>query len=485
MLILKTDLNALSKEKSLRQDFDFHLYRQYTERDSYPFNDLFEIVVSPKISLDDLQDNFFYCEIGDVDKEGFIVAQQLDKNERTLLNENYFSKIEKGDIISVEKGQMLLSKVRPNLKKYVRVTESNSYVYFTSAFINLKAKKIPVIMYYCLRKQFYIALMSVARQGKGYPTINEKDLVYLRFKKSIIDVLCAQEETITNQILTIESQIEHLYNQIVPTQRIIDEIFEKRFVYPADLLNRLHKGMSYGTQKAKNTELNAFYSSLGELSAKRPLRASTRSRNPLFDEFEILLKRIGTIKLNEVVTYIDNGVSPEYNVSGEVPVIKTANITIDGLNLENIEFVGEKQHEDEQKSQIQFGDILICNIGKCSLGKATINTLNDKMFAAAETMIVRVDSKKYNPIFLCYFLNSVLGVYQFEREYTGTTNQIHISPQIVKEFVLPNITPNEQEKIVNDIQAEIDKQTFIKNEILSLRNRIEEIIEQSIQLDTD
>ena len=229
MKTLEINLNKLSEEKSLRQDFDFLLLRQGAEGDSYSFNDLFEIVESPKVKLDDLDDNFLYCEIGDVDKNGLAIAQILNKQERTLLNENYFSKIENGDIISVEKDQILLSKVRPNLKKYVRITDSNSNFYFTSAFIKLKAKKLPIVLYYCLREQFYSAIMAISRQGKGYPTINEKDLPYLKFNKFLIDALDAKQAEINYKILHIEKEIDGLNRQITPIQNIIDFNLGKEF----------------------------------------------------------------------------------------------------------------------------------------------------------------------------------------------------------------------------------------------------------------
>lgn len=314
-------------------------------------------------------------------------------------------------------------------------------------------------------------------RGIGISSYKIKDL----FKVTVRNLSLAEQTAAIKLINPIDNRIRDLKQKKLSIQGIIDTVLEHEFGNIHDSFKKLHKGMSYGTQTAKNTELNKYYCSFGELGNKNKMRVSSRSHNPLFNEFEIILKNFGAIELREIITYIGNGASPKYIESGDIPVIKTANITINGLNFEDIEFVDEVQYIKSQKAQIQYGDILICNIGKGSLGKTTINVLNDKMFAAAETMIVRVDCTKYNPVFLCYFFNSIFGIYQFEREYTGTTNQIHISPQILETFIVPNISLIEQQRIVDEIQVEIDKQNDIKDKIQSLRNQIDEIIEKTIR----
>lgn len=280
--------------------------------------------------------------------------------------------------------------------------------------------------------------------------------------------------------IEIEHKIRVLKQEKLSVQSIIDRVFKREFNDVDTALDKLHKGMSYGTQNAKNTELNIFKISFSELGEKSTSRVSSRFHNPLFNDFEILVKNFGAKELRQVVTYIDNGVSPKYVEFGDIPVIKTANITINGLIFEDAQFVDEIQYEKCCKAQIQYGDILICNIGKGSLGKTTINKLSEKMFAATETMIIRVDKNVYDPDFLCYFLNSVFGTYQFEREYTGTTNQIHIAPKIVKRFIVPDISLEAQQRIVDEIQAEIDRQNKIKQQIHSLRREIDRIIENII-----
>lgn len=471
MFILETALNKLSKEKSLRQDFDFHLFSQRAEMDSYSFNDLFEIMASPKINLDDLDDTFLYCEIGDVDKNGSAAAQKLNKDARTLLNENYFSKIEKGDIISVEKDQILLSKVRPNLKKYVRITEANSHVYFTSAFIKLKAKKIPIILYYCLRNQFYNAIMSISRQGKGYPTINEKDLVNLKFSKSIINSLCEHQDLINNEILCIEKQIDQLYEQITPIQRIIDSVLGDKFYFDYSKFDELKQISDYDI-------------SLVNFSNNPDLRFSAKFHRPAGEFVQQELNRITTKKIKHYLAepiVLGASVSPsDYDENGEYQYLSMATIKNWEFDNEAAQYVSNSYSDSKSEKTIKGGDIILARSGEGTIGKVALIEQEDiKAVFADFTMRIRL--KNYNLKFAYYYMRSMYFQYLIEIYKKGLGNNTNIFPIVVREFPLSDISLEEQQHIVNEIQAEIDKQSAIKNKIQSLRNQIDEIIENVIK----
>lgn len=51
---------------------------------------------------------------------------------------------------------------------------------------------------------------------------------------------------------------------------------------------------------------------------------------------------------------------------------------------------------------------------------------------------------------------------------------------MVQEFPLPDLSLDEQQKIVDTIQFEIDKQNEIKNQIATLRGKIDSIIGNAI-----
>ncbi len=57
-------------------------------------------------------------------------------------------------------------------------------------------------------------LMAVAREGKGYPTLKEEDLFYLKFDKKIIQKLELKQYKIADQIEPIEKKIKELKSQL-------------------------------------------------------------------------------------------------------------------------------------------------------------------------------------------------------------------------------------------------------------------------------
>ena len=58
----------------------------------------------------------------------------------------------------------------------------------------------------------------------------------------------------------------------------------------------------------------------------------------------------------------------------------------------------------------------------------------------------------------------------------------NIFPIVVREFPLIDIPIAEQQRIVDEIRAEIDKQNEIKNQIATLRMEIDKIVESAAGL---
>mgnify|MGYP007070195459 FL=1 len=60
-------------------------------------------------------------------------------------------------------------------------------------------------------------------------------------------------------------------------------------------------------------------------------------------------------------------------------------------------------------------------------------------------------------------------------------NNTNIFPTQIRELPFPNMPLADQEKIVREIQAEIDEQDKIRKDIQQERNKIDEIIENAIR----
>lgn len=129
------------------------------------------------------------------------------------------------------------------------------------------------------------------------------------------------------------------------------------------------------------------------------------------------------------------------------------------------------------RAKINKNDIVIASTGKVSIGKIDIWEDEEKeVLADAHISIVTINEKLYNPLFLVYFLRSILGTYQIERDYTGTTNQVELYANEISNFDILNISLEQQQAIAQKIKAQIDNQNFIDEQIKQKQQEISHLI---------
>lgn len=468
MRIQNINLNLISTEKTLRKDYDFHSYNLQNSDNYVKFDELFSIA-SSEIDSTIFDEPFEYCEIGNVSKDGDSNPVALDFSNRLIEHGDYYKKIEKGDIISVDKDDILLSKVRPNLKKYVRITNENEKYFYTSAFIRLKPKKLSSILYYCFRTVFYNDLMAIARQGKGYPTINEKDLKTLKFRKKIIGELELSEEKISSEIAIIESLIEEKRKEIIPAQKIIDAIFGENFNFDYNKFNELKTIKLYSTKQS-------IYSNNPDL------RFSAKFHRPAGEYVENELRRIGKKRFKHYLAdpiVLGASISPtDCCEDGEFCYISMATIKTWEFDKDSANIVSNDYAEAKNEKCVKKNDIILARSGEGTIGKVAL--IEDDIDAIFCDFTMRIRLKNYNPKFAYYYMRSTYFQYLVEIYKKGLGNNTNIFPIVVQEFPLPDISLAKQQKIVEAIQSEIDKQNEIKNQIVTLRGKIDSIIETAI-----
>ena len=93
--------------------------------------------------------------------------------------------------------------------------------------------------------------------------------------------------------------------------------------------------------------------------------------------------------------------------------------------------------------------------------------------------LIIFDKDSYLPKYVNYCLQSKTSVYQID-EYKGRSSQGKLALFRVKKIKIPDIRSKDQQKIVDEIKAELDQQEEIKKTIESERNKIDGIIEKAI-----
>ncbi len=205
---LKKTLVDFASEESLRCDFKYlSLFNR--EQESYQnHKNLFSFVENERVDLSNLN-NIQYAEIGDINSYGKIKFTDLSINEHSIENERLVFKIRKGDIINPKKGDILIAKIRPYLKKNVLVTSENQY--FTKAFIQVRPKINPELLYLIIMTILIDKIDGVSRLGKGYPTISKEDIKSIRFP--IINEDEIEIHSLLNCSKEIQSGIDQLENK--------------------------------------------------------------------------------------------------------------------------------------------------------------------------------------------------------------------------------------------------------------------------------
>lgn len=476
--IVTSNLTDFAQESTLRIDYDYLSYQSKLKKEEYyKFDYLFDVYKDNNVNIEEeLTDDFLYAEIGNVNSTEDIFPNRLNFNKKTIQDENYYKKISNGDIIKIKKDDILISKVRPYLNKVLFGTAETEKIYFTSAFIHLRPRILNKILFYSLKSIFLKELISISRQGKGYPTVNQNDFKYLKFSKKVIDTLLAKEKKIIAQIESIEKNIIALKRKIIPESKIINKIFAREFSFDENLYNDFGKGMTAGTQSAQNRELRIFNTKFSNISKNKVLRCSTRFHNPPTLRLNNKLHSIPLIKVKQIIDSYEKGIQPVYDLTGEIPVVKISSLKNSYIDFEESETVSLTFFKGlPEEKKLKMNDVILCSTGKISLGKIDVFREDFSAITSVDNYIFRLN-KNYDIDFFVYFFRSVLGYFQIERDYTGTTNQIHLYWEEISNFEIPNISLKEQNRIVKEINKELENNEKVRKLILSERKKIDEII---------
>lgn len=470
MKIETIHLSVICKEKSFRFDINFILKNlKYNFENSIPFSDLFEIINKQNVDTENL-DEFQYSEISDVNNLGEVFPNQLDYKQRSEFNENYFKKIDKGDIILPKTNDILISSVRPNLKKFVFVTP-NDNIYYTKAFIQLRPKNIPEILYYSIRNIFFDNLIIVSRQGKGYPTLKTDDLKYIKFEKKIVEKLIDKKNELLKAIRKINTRIKNLRSQIKPDKEIINEIFTKEFGWNIENFNELKK------IKVMNINLDSFTNNID-------VRFSFKFHNKAGKYITQVLKNQNSKRIKDFLSEditLGKGISPsDYDESGTHFYVSMADIKKWKFDTFEAKTVSESYFEKNINKRINQNDIIMARSGEGTIGKVAIIS-SDDFEGIYSDFTMRVRLKNYNPVFLYYFFRTDYFQYLIYSHKKGLGNNTNIFPSQIKEFPIPDLNEKQQGKILEEIQSKINKQRDIENKINLKHKEFARIIEEAIK----
>ncbi|KAB0651341.1 restriction endonuclease subunit S [Acinetobacter bohemicus] len=148
---------------------------------------------------------------------------------------------------------------------------------------------------------------------------------------------------------------------------------------------------------------------------------------------EKLLKLPHTVLQNLCNKPIRQGKSPKYAEKG-LKCIKPRN-TVDLLvSLNDIDYIDPSTENDISNQCLAYGDIVITRSGSGTIGRASIFSFNEKIYTNDHLFIVRVS--KADSHYVVSFLKSYYGARLLEAGISGSTGQLNLSNEHIKQLII-------------------------------------------------
>ncbi len=478
----KTKFSEISKSHYLFSNYNYFLLRKEIDRDKSflveRIAEYFYIISGFAFSSKDYQDEgVLVCRIGDISKTGEINLSDMKKLPIEYTEKYKSFLIKNGDILIGMTGDGKYFKTG-----FVENLTQNILLNQRVGILRLKETKKdvfnPKFLSLLLRTNKVQNQIRIVAMGKTQKNVSPFDILNVKFPR----ISYKKQNEIVDKITPIEQEIKQLKESKKDVLEIINEVFADYYNYSRELWKEFGKGMTAGTQKSYPKTFKTYKMPFSQIEKSKTLRVSSRFHNPITQKLTDILLARPVINIKKIMfEKVHRGTTPKYDLYGTIPVVKTGHLKNEYIIISDEEFVSEDFYIKKNNAQININDVLVASTGKVSLGKIDIVNTDIKLIADGHISMIRVDENKYSPLFLTYFLRSIMGAFQIERDYTGATNQIELYANEIENFDIPDISLNEQNKIVEKIKSRIDAQKEIDNQIEEKQNEISELIEKAIK----
>lgn len=190
---------------------------------------------------------------------------------------------------------------------------------------------------------------------------------------------------------------------------------------------------------------------------------------PKIQSFRKYAKNNNFQKLENYVNYIKRGTQPLYSENGKIPVLRSVNIRENGFTTDRQEFVDENFYNSKKQGQINYKDVLLTSTGVGTLGRCLINLNKNKFFIDGHITVLK-NLSEILPEFLYIYLNSKYGQQQINILYKGTSGQIEIYPDDIKEILIKPL------KIQSSIAELVNKSYTLRQSADTLYKEAEDIL---------
>jgi len=301
---------------------------------------------------------------------------------------------------------------------------------------------------------------------KAQPNLQTYDLQNIKIPL----VSKSTQDKIVAQIEPIEKKIKEIKNKITPPQEVINKVFAREFRFDLEKFEEFKK-------------IRNHYLDLSVFANNKDMRNSVAFHRESARFVMSELKRVTNSKIKHFVAepiVLGASISPsDFNENGEYYYVSMATVKNYILELDDSQLVSDNYSSMNLNKAIKQNDIIMTRSG-VAIGKFALVEDDFKGIFADFTMRIRLEN--YNPLFAYYYLRSEYFQHLIHTNKKGLQNK-NIFPSQIQEFPMIDISLKEQQRIVDEIKAELDKQEEMKKKIDTERNKIDEIIEKSLSKD--
>jgi type I restriction enzyme S subunit len=356
---------------------------------------------------------------------------------------------------------------------YFENEDLSDYV-FSNGFYIYKIKEgwsKKFILYILRTKRLKDALDNHIYRGIGISAYKDEDL-----KKIKIPLIPKpKQDQIVAQIEPIEKKIKELKSQIVPPQEIINKVFAREFGFDLEKFEELKKEKFFETDFSKISKNNLSRFSSHFHHIKLDLLENKLKDKDFWTLVTTKFKLSGGKRIPKGKTFSNDETGYYY--------LRPTEINIWGIDKKNVPYISLELYNELKRYRIKTGEFCISIVG--TLGKtALVNTeeleIENENLILSENFIKLTPIQEINELFYYYYFYSFIFEAQADREYTITSIK-KLGIDKWNYIKIPNISLKTQQKIVDKIKAELDKQEEINKKIRTKRSEIDHIIEKAIK----
>ena len=221
----------------------------------------------------------------------------------------------------------------------------------------------------------------------------------------------------------------------------------------------------------------------GKIKKTKPLPEITEDEIP-FD----IPESWEWVRLEQVCEYIQRGKSPKYSEFKKYPVVAQKCNQWSGFSLEKAKFIDPKTIESYTQDRIlQDGDLMWNSTGLGTLGRVAIYEDNKNPYelavADSHVTVIRPLKQYVDFKYIYYYIANPSVQSVIEKQSSGSTKQIELATNTVKNYICPLPSLEEQKRIVAKIEEllpYVEKYDKAYTEVEELNKKFPEDMQKSI-----